>query len=147
MDILARAGRPVDQNSWGGAAEDGRINFIDTRDVADVAKSALFDDSFIDAQRAYHLTGSRACTMDEVAEILSSLLERPVRYKHRSPAEQRLEWIKGGASEFTADLLLGLDKMFRASFFCEVTSTVELLTGHPPRPISDWLSRNLDLFK
>jgi NAD(P)H dehydrogenase (quinone) len=34
VDILARAGTPVANDTWGGAAGEGLVNLIDTRDVA-----------------------------------------------------------------------------------------------------------------
>ena len=55
------------------------MNFIDTRDIADVARVALLEEFSSELQRAYHLTGPRAWTMLQVAEQLSSLLGLPYR--------------------------------------------------------------------
>lgn len=145
-DILRRAGAAVADDSWGGAAGKGKTNFIDTRDVADVARVALLDDAATDAQRAYHLTGPRAWTMQEIAEELSHLLGRPVGYADRTPAQQRAALIAAGLNDFVADLLLGLDRSFRASALAETTSTVEQLTGQAPRALTQWLAENISLF-
>jgi NAD(P)H dehydrogenase (quinone) len=67
VDVLRRAGSQVANGSWGGAAGSGLANFIDTRDVADVARIALLDRAAANSQRAHHLTGHRAWTMREVA--------------------------------------------------------------------------------
>jgi len=146
-DILARAGSAVADDSWGGAAGNGRTNFIDTRDVADVARVALLDDLGANAQRAYHLTGPRAWTMQEIADELSRLLGRPVSYAERTPAQQRAALIESGLNDFAADLLLGLDRFFRDSALAETTATVEQLTGHAPRPLTQWLADNINLFR
>jgi NAD(P)H dehydrogenase (quinone) len=147
VDILARAGAQVADDSWGGAAGDGLVNLIDTRDVADVARAVLLDDAHPTAQRAYHLTGPRAVSMPEIAEEISKLLGRTVTYRQRSPAEQREKLLASGLNEFVADLLLGLDRLFHESALAETTSTVEKLTGRAPRSVAGWLSENISKFR
>ena len=112
MDILARAGAPVAAGHWGGAAGAGRVNLVDSRDVAEAARIALIDDRSPDTQRAYHLTGPGPVSMPDVADILSRLLGCSVAYEHRTPAEHRAVLIGSGLSEAIADLLLGLDLKF-----------------------------------
>ncbi len=146
-EILARMGPAVAVGAWGGAAGDGRTNFIDTRDVAEVARLALLDEHADEVQRAWHLTGPRAWTMPEIAGELSRLLGRPVDYEHRTPAQQRALLIGAGMNDFIADLMLGLDRSFRESALAETTSTVEQLTGHAPRSLAAWLAENLPLFR
>jgi uncharacterized protein YbjT (DUF2867 family) len=146
-DILRRGGSQIAAGSWAGAAGDGRVNFIDTRDIADVARVALMEEFSPESQRAYHLTGPRTWTLQQVAEELSTLLGRPVVYHHRSPREQRAALLADGLTPFVADLLLGLDQMFRESTLAETTSTVENLTGKKPRSLRDWLAENIGVFR
>ncbi len=147
VDILRRAGSQVSAGNWGGAAGEGLVNFIDTRDVADVARAALLAEIEPGTQRVHHLTGSRGWSMPQIAEELSRLLGRKVIYAHRTPAAQREQLLSSGLNEFVADLLLGLDKVFRASALAETTSTVEELTGHAPRSVPAWLAENLEVFR
>jgi uncharacterized protein YbjT (DUF2867 family) len=146
VDILRRAGSQVAAGNWGGAAGDGLVNFIDTRDVAEVARAALLAEIEPGTQHVHHLTGSRAWSMPQIAEELSRLLGRKVIYEQRTPAAQRAQLLRSGLNEFVADLLLGLDKVFRASALAETTSTVEGLTGHAPRSVPAWLAENLEVF-
>ena len=146
VDILHRAGSQVAANTWGGAAGEGLVNFIDTRDVADVARAALLAELEPGTQRVHHLTGSRGWSMPQIAEELMRLLGRKVFYAHRTPAAQRELLLRSGLTEFVADLLIGLDTVFRASALAETTSTVEELTGHAPRSVPAWLAENLDVF-
>ncbi|WP_338641792.1 NmrA family NAD(P)-binding protein [Burkholderia pyrrocinia] len=147
VDILARAGAPVAAGTWGGAAGDGRVNLIDTRDVADVARIALLDAVHANSQRAYHLTGPATISMPEVAEELSRRLGKTVIYQHRSPDEQRDVLINSGASDLVADLLLGIDRLFRESVLAETTATVADLTGKAPRSVATWLGDNISAFQ
>jgi uncharacterized protein YbjT (DUF2867 family) len=147
IDILKRAAGQISAGYWAGAAGEGRANFIDTRDVADVARVALLEEFSPDSQRAYHLTGPRAWTMQQVAEHLSTLLGKRVAYNHRSPEEQRATLLADGLPPLVADLLVGLDQVFRESVLGETTSTVEALTGKPPRTLQQWFAENIELFR
>lgn len=146
FDTLARAGKPVQEGIWGGAAGHGLVNLIDTRDVADAAKAVLLDPHSTYWQRAFQLTGARAWSMDELAGELTRLLGKPVRYAQRTPEEERRRLLASGVSEFVADILVGLDRTVHESALQEVTATVQLLTGHAPRRLQDWLEENLALF-
>jgi NAD(P)H dehydrogenase (quinone) len=146
-DIFRRAGGQIAAGSWAGAAGNGRVNFIDTRDVAEAARVALMEDFERESQRAYHLTGPRTWTMQQVAEELSTMLGQPVVYSDRSPGEQRAALLAGGLAPLIADLLVGLDQMFRESALAETTSTVEDLTGKKPRSLRDWLTENIGVFQ
>jgi NAD(P)H dehydrogenase (quinone) len=146
-DILKLAAGQIAAGSWAGAAGEGRVNFIDTRDIADVARVALLEEFSSESQRAYHLTGPQAWTMRQVAEHLSSLLGHPIVYNHRSTEEQRAALLADGLSPLVADLLVGLDQVFRESVLGETTSTIEALTGRPPRTLPQWLAENIEIFR
>lgn len=146
-DVLKRFGPQIAAGSWAGAAGNGRVNFIDIRDVAEVARIALLEEIEPTSQRAYHLSGPRAWTMNQVAEELARLLGHPVTYADRSPVEQRDALLGAGLSPLVADVLVGLDQMFRESVIAETTSTVEALTGKAPRSLTEWLTDNLDVFR
>jgi uncharacterized protein YbjT (DUF2867 family) len=146
-DVLKRAGAPVAAGNWAGAAGNGAANFIDTRDVAEAARIALLEDVPDGSQRAYHLSGPRNWTMQQVAEELSRLLRRRVVYNDRSPTEHRGALLASGQPPLVVDLLLGLDRLFRESALAETTATFEKLTGKPPRSLSEWLRENITLFQ
>ena len=100
-----------------------------------------------ETQRAYHLTGPRAWTMGQVADELSRLLGRKVVYKHRSTEEQRAALLTDGLPPLIAELLVGLDQVFRDSVLSETTSTFEELTGKGPRTLPQWLAENIESFR
>lgn len=145
--VLKRLGPQVAAGSWAGSAGNGRVNFIDIRDVAEVARIALLEEIEPTSQRAYHLSGPRAWTMKQVAEELTRLLGHPVTYVDRSPAEQRQALLGAGLSPLVADVLVGLDQIFRESVIAETTSTVEELTGKAPRSLTGWLTDNMNVFR
>jgi uncharacterized protein YbjT (DUF2867 family) len=122
-DVLKRSAAYIASNSWAGAAGNGRVNFIDTRDVARVARVALLECVELESQRVYHLTGPRAVTMHEIAGELSRLLGREIIY-----GEQSLE-------------------QKRDSALSETTTTVQEVTGEAPLPLTSWLAENAAIFQ
>jgi uncharacterized protein YbjT (DUF2867 family) len=60
-------------------AGEGRAAFVDARDIAAVAAEALLNPD-AHAGKAYELTGPEALSMSEIADILSRMLGRAVRY-------------------------------------------------------------------
>lgn len=147
MDVLKRAGNAIAEDTWAGAAGDGRVNLIDTRDVADCSRIALLEEVEKGSRRAYHLTGPGNWTMPQIAEQLSVLLGHAVSYTHRTPDAQYAALVTDGRSPFEAELLVGLDRIFHDCVLTERTFTVEDLTGTAPRSLSDWLRENLDAFR
>ncbi|MEE4079594.1 NmrA family NAD(P)-binding protein [Pseudomonas viridiflava] len=147
MDVLKRAGNAIAAGTWAGAAGHGRVNLIDTRDVASCAGIALLEDVEKGSRRAYHLTGPGNWTMPQIAEELSVLLGHAVSYTHRTPAAQHAALVADGLSPFVAEILVGLDRVFHDCVLTERTFTVEDLTGNAPRSLSDWLRENLDAFR
>jgi uncharacterized protein YbjT (DUF2867 family) len=59
----------------------GATAFVDAEDVGAVAAAALLDPAR-HARSAYTVTGPRALTYRQVADILTSELGRPIRYRH-----------------------------------------------------------------
>lgn len=57
----------------------GRVAFVDTRDIAEVAALALTEPVH-HAGAAYTLTGPEAVTFDDAAAMLGAALRRPIKY-------------------------------------------------------------------
>lgn len=128
-----------------GAAGNGRVNLIDTRDVAKAARVALLDITDIDSQTAYQLEGPATVSMMEIADELSLLLGKTIVYQHRPPENHREVLIDSGGRELTADVLLGIDQLFRGSVLAETTNTETDLTGKALRSVSAWLRARISL--
>ncbi len=77
----------ISQNAIYAAAGDGRVSVVDVRDIAEVAFAALTQSGH--EGKSYELTGPQALTHAEVAEQLSIVLDRPIRFVNISPEEMR----------------------------------------------------------
>lgn len=122
-------------------AGDGRIPYVDLRDVAEVAVTVLKAPGH--EGRTYELTGPEALSCGEIAERFSVALDRPVRFDDLAP--------EAGAEAFAR---LGLPPamardtatMFVTTGRTEPTSDVTTVTGRPARPLDAFISENLAAF-
>lgn len=118
---------------------DGRVPFIDTRDIAAVAAEVLLHPE-AHVGKKYVLTGGAALGYADVAAALTSATGRTVSYRPIPLAEARSRMAARGASAEAIDAALALAAYQKAGGPTAVVSpTVERLLGRPPRSISDFL--------
>jgi uncharacterized protein YbjT (DUF2867 family) len=101
-----------DDDAFSDAAGAARYAWVDARDIARVAANALTEPGH--EGKAYELTGPEALTHSEVAETLSRVLGRTVRYVHLSDAELRRRLVEAGFSDTIAEAWVDVTAM-RAS--------------------------------
>lgn len=119
----------------------GATAFIDVEDVADVAAVALADPA-AHRDTAWTPTGPAALTYAEVAQILGSVLGRPIRYQSASlpryarhaRSELGMPW---GMVAVTSAIYL-VARFGRAS---GLTDDVQTAAGHPPRSFEEFARR------
>jgi uncharacterized protein YbjT (DUF2867 family) len=129
------------------AAPDGRMALIDPADIAAVV-SAVVADPVRYANATLDITGPEALSYDDVAAMLSRLLGRPVRHVAISDDEVRARLLVAGRPEWEVDGVIANFRMTRGNAygFDRVTSTVEEVTGRPPRRVEDFLRDHLAAF-
>ena len=144
-DILMLAAPSIRTTGrWSGSAPHGRNTFIDSRDVVDAAVSVLTEPST--RGKRHVLTGPAALSWPEVAERLTRVLGREIRYDPVSVDEQRAQLETRGLAPWRVELVLGLDEIQRSSLYGTPTDTVRELTGHPPRTIDEYIGANRAAF-
>lgn len=119
-------------------AGDAAISHVDVRDVAEVAAHVLTSDGH--DGRTYTVTGPEALTYDDVAERLSKVLGREVRYVDIPPERARTAMLESGLPEWLAEGLLELAANYRAGAAAAVTDEVQKATGRPARSIDEFLA-------
>ncbi|MER7750587.1 NAD(P)H-binding protein [Kitasatospora sp. NPDC097643] len=126
---------------FGGAAG---LNLIDERDIAAVAVRALVEDGHDGAR--YVLTGPESPAQAEQVRIIGEAVGRPARWEEipREAARHRMldtGWppaIVDGALDFIHARIAAPEP---------VTTTVQDVTGHPPRPLQAWAADHAALFR
>ncbi|GAA1798896.1 NAD(P)H-binding protein [Luedemannella flava] len=121
-------------------AGDGLVSFVDTRDIAAVAATALTGDGH--TGEGYTITGPTAVTFADVAAAISGVIGEPVGYRDADPAGTRAGLLAAGVAPDYADLLLGLFAGIVAGHNPTVTDVVERVTGRPARDVATYARDN-----
>ncbi|MGF1615230.1 MAG: SDR family oxidoreductase [Gammaproteobacteria bacterium] len=108
----------------------GAVSLVDVRDIAAVAVVALMD--LCHRGRSYELTGPEPLSNDDVAEILSEVTHRPIRYVDISERQARDALLGQGMPVWLVEVLLELYAISRAGMAASISSAVQELLGRPP---------------
>ncbi|MHA7987393.1 NmrA family NAD(P)-binding protein [Rathayibacter sp. CAU 1779] len=113
------------------------ISLIDARDIGAVAARVVLDHRW-DGQTLV-LTGPRAVTYHEIAELVSERSGTPTEVVEVTPADVRGTLVSRGMADWEADHFEEMYELFRAGESAFVTDTVEQVTGRAPRTIEAFL--------
>jgi uncharacterized protein YbjT (DUF2867 family) len=134
QNLLDQAERIRSGGTIRAAAGDGRIPFIDTRDIADVVGTVLTEPVEKHANETYLLTGGVALNYEQVAAVLGAATNRDLEYVAESFDEARARLRSEGLPDWLIDSKLALAEYQRAGGeTARVTRDVFEVTGHPPR--------------
>ena len=134
---LARTVR--DERAIYAAIGDGRVPFIDARDIAAVAAEALLHPDKHAGQR-YVLTGGEAVGYQALAEALTDVLGTTVTYRSLSMDEMRERLEGQGMNPKMIDSMLSLAAYQKAGGPTErVSESVAQILGREPRTIHDFV--------
>jgi uncharacterized protein YbjT (DUF2867 family) len=118
------------QNAFYGCQGEGAVSMIDIRDIAAAAVIVLAATGH--EGKSYSLTGGEALTNQQVAEKLSEVAGRKINYVDLLPAELKKGILASGASEWSADALVDLQRLYREGKASAVSGDVERLTRRKP---------------
>jgi uncharacterized protein YbjT (DUF2867 family) len=117
---------------------EGRVPYIDTRDIAAVAAEALLHPDEHSGKR-YFLTGGDAVGFDDVAAALSRATGRHVVYRPISMEDARARLEASGAQQPLIDAYLAISAYQKAGGpTAKVSDKVERILGRPPRTVDDF---------
>jgi uncharacterized protein YbjT (DUF2867 family) len=122
---------------------DVRVATIDPEDLGAVAAAALTTGGH--EGRAHRLSGPESLLPADRVAVLAKVLGRALRFEGQSDTEARAEMTRTTPPEY-------VDAFF--SFFADgtldeskVLSTVEEITGRPPRTFEQWALRHIETFQ
>ena len=115
-----------------------RIGLVDMRDAADVILALLHQSSY--GYETVDVTGGEALNMQELADLLSRLLGRSIKYRPQLLWRFRLgTWFGTQPSWLTEHQIA----MFRETYWCGhgalITFAVNELAEHPPITVEEFL--------
>jgi uncharacterized protein YbjT (DUF2867 family) len=121
-------------------AGDAALSFIDVRDIADVAATALTTSGH--EGQAYTLTGSEALTHEAVAGLISEVTGRAVRYEPLGDDRSASELAAAGLGADRIARLLGFYRAVRAGWCQPVSPDVAGVLGRPPRTMASFVGEH-----
>jgi uncharacterized protein YbjT (DUF2867 family) len=126
-------------------AGEGQSSFIDTRDIAAVAAVVLTSSTFDNT--ALDLTGPRALSYAESAELIAKAIGKPVKYAAASDEDFIATLIASGAPAGYSRLLASIFGPVRLGYTARVTDAVQRVTGRPARSVEAWVAENVAKLK
>ncbi|MFB0842915.1 SDR family oxidoreductase [Paenibacillus oleatilyticus] len=135
----------VNQGVFYGCMGEAACNFIDCRDIADVAAEALTNREA--AGHVYTLTGAEVFSYPQIADKLSVLLGKPVRYINMEPEALRRDLMEFGHMPlWLANHVVEIQSM-SVALPEKPTDTVQSLLGREPRTLDAFLREHVDMFR
>lgn len=121
-------------------AGNGKTNFIDARDIADAAATVLLSSDHL--FKAYELTGADSFSYYEVAGMLTSELNRTIRYTKPGLLRYWLRSLKQGMPfgfALVTGVIYSIARLGKASGKSE---DLILLLGRPPRSLPAFIQEH-----
>ena len=132
------------QNAIFNAAGDGKVSFIDTRDIAAVALATLQNDQH--SGQTFEPTGPEALSHGDAADKLTALLGHRVNYVPLDDDAYRGALESAGLSAWYAGGLGDLYRFYREGKAAAVTDAVERVTGRAARTLDAYLTEHRAVF-
>ncbi|KOU22608.1 nucleoside-diphosphate sugar epimerase [Streptomyces sp. WM6372] len=137
MQNLLRLAPAVAQGIILGTTGDAPCNYIDCRDIGDVAAAALTRPDI--AGGTYTLTGPEAVSYPELASRLTALTGHQIRYVNLTPGELRDNLIHNAhMPTWLADHVTEIQQLAMARPETPTTTVIDIL-GRPPRTLDAFL--------
>ncbi|OKP91520.1 NAD(P)-dependent oxidoreductase [Paenibacillus sp. P3E] len=145
QNLMRLAPTVTAQNVFFGSMGDSPCNFIDCRDIADVAVEALTNPEV--SGQIYTLTGSEIFSYPQIAGQLSALLNRPISYINMEPQELLHNLIEyGHMPPWLANHVVEIQTM--STVIPEIPNdTVKRLLGREPRTLDAFLHECVENFR
>jgi uncharacterized protein YbjT (DUF2867 family) len=146
QNLLAQAEYVVKEGTIYSASGDGKIPYVDARDIASVAFVTLTQPGHLG--KIYVVTGSEAISYRRAAEIIGESIGKPVRFVDETPEQARARRVREGLPPSVVESALAIAAYQRAGGkTVTITSTVADLTGRPPRTVAEFVREHAAAFR
>ena len=119
---------------------DGRVSFVDPRDVGELIARAVIDPQY-DGQ-ALRFGGPAALTYDEVAAILSDALGRSIAHVRIDVPAFQASAAGRGLPAHVIDTIVEAASLAPSGTFIASDDAIQQILGRPASPLRDWVDRN-----
>src|SRR3954447_3239385 len=139
----------TNQNAFYLPAGDGKVSFVDVRDIAAVAVKTLVanDNDNQHIGKAYGITGDELLTYKQAAEILSKEVGKKINYVNISDEEARKAMKGIGMEDWLIDCMMELYSIIKDGHEAQITNAVEQIVGKKPVSFSQFAKEYAEFFR
>lgn len=116
-----------------------RLSLVDLQDVASAAVIVLLESGHEYA--TYELVGTDGLSQNQVADILSQVLDRPVKVVPIPMEEWETQAIASGMGKYQRETLLTMFRSYQDHNFLGNPNVLSWLIGKPPTTFTDFVRR------
>jgi len=127
------------------ATGDGKIPFIHSDDMADVAIKALTMPEYVG--QSLPITGPEALSYADMTAKIGAAIGRPLRFQSISDEEERQKMVNSGDLPRVVTAHLSIYRAIREGRLAAVTDTVERVLGRKPITFDQWARENAAAFQ
>ncbi|UES54057.1 SDR family oxidoreductase [Roseibium aggregatum] len=145
QNFIMSAPTIIDHGAFYLPLGNGEVSFVDARDIADVAVTALTSRGYENSELP--ITGGQAITCENAAAIMSDVLGKEVRFVDVTLDQAKEAMVGAGLPEKLADIMNELYALGPAGHLSYVAPTVDEATGHKPRDFRQFFEDHADAFR
>lgn len=116
-------------------AGDGKTSFVLRNELAEAGAIILLDETGKYDNQSLELTGPKALSWSDVADIIGSITNLPIKYVSPSENEYKEVAIEAGVPAGYVNLFANFSKITKAGEVDKTTETLEEVLGHKATPV------------
>ena len=124
-----------------GPAGSGRVSIVAREDVARLAAAVLADPDQ-HAGVTYDVTGREALSMSDIAEIISAVRGRDVRFHNETVEEAYASRANYGVPDWQVDAWVSTYVAIESNVMAPVSNAIQSVTGCAPTTLAEYLTAN-----
>jgi len=122
-------------------AGDGKTSFVSRSELAEAGAIILLDETGKYDNQSLDLTGPKALSWGDIANIIGSITHLPIKYVSPPKDEYRKVAMEAGVPAGYVDLFANFGETTKADEFATVTSTLENVLGHKVTAVETSLNK------
>ena len=146
QNLLTQLDYIVNEGAVYSASGDGKIPYVDLRDVAAVAFVTLTQPGHVG--KTYVVTGAEALSYREASQLIAAEIGKELRFVDETQDEARARRTREGLPPAVIESALAISAYQRAGGkTVTITSTIADLTGRPPRTFAEFAHEHAAEFR
>lgn len=147
QNFLFYGQKTSNQISFDLPAGDGKVSFVDVRDIASVVVKVLTGDEDQHIDKAYDITGPESLSYSKAIKTLSNETGKKMSYTNISDEAAHHGMKDRGMPDWHISYVMELFNITRAGYLSSVSSSVEDITGKKPVPVSQFAKDYAEFFR